>query len=70
MATRMTNGLYKTEKGSIVQISCTHSGIYEIAFDWVEEDAYFDCDPSVYDGRLIWSCDQCGGGSADLKRVT
>jgi hypothetical protein len=66
----MTNGQYRTTHGSTVEVSGAHSGIYEIAFDWVEEDgACIECRPSVHDGCLVWDCDEHEGGSAELKRV-
>ena len=68
----MTNGLYKTTCGSTVRVSGKHSGIFDIAFDWVEEDnACIDCEPSVYGDELTWHCDyhETCGGSATLERV-
>lgn len=66
----MTNGHYQTKNGSEVIVSGEHSGIYDIAFDWLEEDnACIECRPSVHDGYLTWSCEYCGGGSAELNRV-
>ncbi len=68
----MVNGTYKTQAGSIVRISGKHSGIAEVEFDWLEEDACIECEPNPYPeddgGRLIltWSCDYCGGGKAEL----
>ncbi len=65
----LKNGLYRTRAGSTVRISGEHSGIYEIAFDWVEEgDACADCVPSIYGGYLSWHCG-CGGGCAELFPV-
>ena len=65
----MKNGIYKTEKGSVVEISGKHSGISCVEFDWLEEGGCCDCQVEAYptdDGYLIWHCDKCGGGSAKL----
>lgn len=65
----MKNGTYKTKAGSIVRVSGKHCGIFEIEFDWLEEDnACCDCEPWLnhWDGVLEWACDYCGGGSAEL----
>ena len=71
----MQTGIYKTENGSTVKISGNHSGIAEVDFDWFEEEACADCKCEAYpqwfgpfDWRLVWYCDQCGGGNARLKR--
>ena len=66
----LKSGSYHTKAGSTMQISGKHSGISEVDFDWVEEDACVDCEVQAYDrdGYLIWSCDYCGGGSALLIR--
>lgn len=67
----MTTGLYCTARGSTVMVSGAHGGIYEIEFDWLEEEhACSECRPSVYDGDLVWGCEYCGGGRAELRRVT
>ncbi len=68
----MTNGLYRTARGSTVRVSGAHSGIFDIAFDWVEEEhACIDCVPSMYGDELTWSCDyhETCGGSVKLERV-
>lgn len=66
----MKHGSYRTMAGSEVLVSGMYGGIYSISFDWVEEEnACVDCKPSVHDGYLTWSCDLCGGGSAELKKV-
>lgn len=68
----LTNGAYITQAGSIVRISGKHSGIAEVDFDWLEEDACIDCKPNPYpedDGDsliLTWSCNYCSGGHATL----
>ena len=64
----LPNGVYKTEKGSTLTISGKHSGIVILSFDWLEEDACVDCEVSPYpeDGFLVWNCEYCGGGSAEL----
>ena len=66
----MQNGHYQTVNGSRVTVSGRHSGIYEIEFDWVEENACIECRPSVYDGSLVWDCDHCNGGRAMLHQRT
>lgn len=58
---------FRTAKGSTV----TESGMgCCIAFDWLEEGACFDCEPEALpeEGVLLWHCDRCGGGSAELIR--
>lgn len=43
-------------------------GISEVQFDWLEEEnACLDCRPNAYDddGYLTWTCEVCGGGSAE-----
>lgn len=64
----LPNGKYHTKAGSRVEIFGKYSGSWRASFDWVEEEnACFDCEVSdVYDGYLTWSCDVCGGGSAEL----
>ena len=65
-------GLYRTTAGSEMRISGTHAGISEVLFDWfAEPDACIDCVVSAYDedGRIVWNCDECGGGSAALFKV-
>lgn len=61
-------GRYRTANGSRMCVSGTHAGIREVVFDWLEEGACIDCIAEAYevDGRLIWNCDYCGGGSAEL----
>ena len=65
----LKNGQYRTRAGSTVRISGEHSGIYEIEFDWVEENACVDCVPAVNDGYLSWHCERWGGDSARLYPV-
>ena len=74
---RMLNGKYHTEAGSTVDISGKHGGISAASFDWfAEPDACCDCKAQVYpepwdfagQWRLVWKCEQCGGGSARLFR--
>ena len=66
----MKSGKYQTKAGSEVIVSGKHSGRYDIAFDWLEENgACCDCQPSVDDGYLVWSCDGHEGGSAVLRLV-
>lgn len=69
---QMTTGLYHTKAGSTVRISGKHSGISEVSFDWLEEPhACSDCVPEAYpvDDALVWHCEVCGGGSAELMEV-
>lgn len=68
----LPNGHYRTAAGSEMWISGKHGGKSTVEFDWFEEDACCDCQPEPYDcdGRLIWHCDECGGGSAELMPVT
>jgi hypothetical protein len=68
----LTNGHYHTRAGSTVTVSGPHSGIFEVAFDWLEEpNACFDCrvNPVPVDGWLTWHCDRCGSGSAELIEI-
>lgn len=65
----LTNGTYRTLDGSTVRVSGEHAGIFDVTFDWFEEeDACVECvvDPVPVDGFLTWSCDWCGGGNAPL----
>ena len=64
-------GTYTTLAGSVVSISGAHAGIVEVSFDWLEEGACVECvvDPYPSDGRLTWSCAECGGGSASLAPI-
>lgn len=65
----MENGEYRTRHGSIVKI---FNGRATINFDWYEEpDACYDCrvEPYPEDGNLIWHCDYCEGGSAELLKI-
>lgn len=50
-------------------ISGKYGGISRVDFDWLEEGACIDCVPSAYEdeGDLVWSCDICGGGRANLE---
>lgn len=69
----LANGKYRTAAGSTVEISGEHGGISTIDFDWFEEDACFDCEVQPYpeqfgedDWRLVWNCEYCSGGNAEL----
>lgn len=42
----------------------------QITFDWLEEGGCIDCEPEVIDGMLVWHCEHCGGGSAELYYET
>ena len=61
-------GRYKTANGSTMEITGKYCGISTVSFDWSAEDACIDCKVQVYaeDGFLIWDCDYCGGGRAEL----
>lgn len=62
-------GAYRTKAGSTMTVSGAHGGISTVNFDWLEEsNACVDCAPEAYDddGYLVWHCDVCGGGSAEL----
>lgn len=74
--------IYKTEKGSTVTlypnylVGCQMTQRATVSLDFVEEDnACIDCDPEPFpetrDGKkyLVWKCDFCGGGEAELKLV-
>jgi hypothetical protein len=41
-----------------------------IAFDWLEEGACCECKVEVEDGCLVWTCDDCPGGRAELRTTT
>lgn len=63
---------YRTQNGSEVRVSDT--GRIQIDFDWFEEpraccDCHADVDATRASGfkKLIWHCDDCGGGSAPLE---
>ena len=39
-----------------------------VQFDWVEEGGCIECECyDVYDGDLVWNCEECGCGSAKLE---
>jgi len=60
--------VFQTKAGSTVTI-----GDYttNIQFDWLEEEnGCSDCrDHEVINGMLVWDCELCGGGSAELSLV-
>jgi hypothetical protein len=60
--------VFRTKQGSSVTID---GGQVRIAFDWFEEGACIECEPEAepVEDYLIWRCDYCGGGSAELERV-
>lgn len=64
----LPRGHYRTAAGSEMWVSGKHGGISKVEFDWLEEGGCIDCEPNAYDdeGILIWTCDECGGGSAEL----
>lgn len=63
----------KTPAGSMVNIRGAHQGDIQIDFDWFEENACIDCQVDLDASRetnwkrLVWTCEQCSGGSADLR---
>ena len=67
----LPTGHYRTAAGSEMWISGEHGGISDVSFDWTEEDAcpYCRASPYEHDGRLVWECEVCGGGSAELFPV-
>ena len=72
----LAKGKYQTASGSTVEISGKHSGISRVSFDWVEENACFDCEVHSYPEEietgvfaLIWTCEICGGGYAELSKT-
>lgn len=65
-------GKYQTAAGSTMTVFGRYGGKSKVSFDWVEEKhACCDCIPEPYDddGRLVWHCDICGGGSAELFKI-
>ncbi len=64
--TRLLDGHYITKNGSTVEIRGNHT---IMNLDWFEEDSCENCEPDrVEEGCLIWYCDECDGGSAELRR--
>jgi ribosomal protein L37AE/L43A len=51
-----------------MRISGERGGRSAVEFDWLEEGGCPECQPEPYeqDGRLVWYCGECGGGSAEL----
>jgi len=66
----LSTGEYVTEAGSTLTVARPGSSL--VWFDWVEEEACFDCKAEPYDddGYLVWHCNECGGGKAKLKPST
>jgi hypothetical protein len=69
----LPNGSYRTKAGSTLQLSGLHGGISLVSFDWFEEShACIECHVEPYpqefagEYRMVWSCDDCGCGSAAL----
>lgn len=65
---KLPNGKYRTERGSLMEISGQHGGISRVEFDWLEEDACADCRVDAYPihDYMVWDCEACGGGRAKL----
>jgi hypothetical protein len=68
---RIPDGEYRTEAGSSVTVK---NGRSAVEFDWFEEgNACIECTvdiPPDWDLDhyiLVWSCEECGGGHADLQ---
>jgi hypothetical protein len=70
--TKLPNGSYRTEAGSLLEVSGKHGGIFALEFDWFEENACCDCNasaaPELYGDEwvIVWDCETCGGGEAKL----
>lgn len=67
----MLAGEYYTEKGSRVVLKGQNTGHSIVNFDWFEEGGCIDCEVRPYpeDSYLIWDCEICGGGNAQLFKV-
>lgn len=65
-------GHYRTAAGSEMWVYGDNCGKSAVEFDWLEEGCCLDCQPSAYDvdGMLVWHCEECGGGAAELVPVT
>lgn len=65
----LPNGHYRTANGSTLTVSGNHAGRFVVEFDWLEEGGCIDCEAQAApdDGRLVWHCDYCGGGSAQWE---
>jgi len=70
MNIKLQNGHYKTSNGSEMWISGNSAGISSVAFDWVEEGGCPECRAQAYedDGHMVWDCNYCNGGSAELVK--
>ncbi len=69
---KLPDGHYCTEAGSEVTLR-KNGGVAVVNFDWFEEPgACCDCEVEPYpeEDMLIWYCDFCGGGSAQLLPFT
>jgi len=65
----LPKGIYKTKNGSTVEICGKYGKAYRIYFDWLEEEyACLDCKPYYADNKLMWCCEECGGGWAELEK--
>lgn len=68
----MKGAEYKSKAGSRV---ITDGYYIQIYFDWIEEDdACVDCEPNVdpaevMSGVLSWTCEVCGGGCTEIRKV-
>ena len=65
----LKNGKYCTKNGSTMTISGQYGGRSVVEFDWLEEGGCCDCQAEPYevDGDLVWHCDYCGVGRAELR---
>ena len=63
----MKDGEYKTEAGSHIRKSGSR---VIINFEWLdEENSCIDCDPYVENECLMWNCESCGHGVAELEAI-
>lgn len=65
---------FRTEWGSVVEVSGEQRGVFEITFDWFEEGACVEARGSATvdlldEPMLNWRCDCCGEGCARLFRT-
>jgi hypothetical protein len=63
----MKDGYYQTDAGSCLNI--VNGNARNIKFDWFEEPAACcECSIETVEGRrLLWTCSECDGGSAELR---
>lgn len=67
---RLPKGHYVTAAGSQIEIFGKYGMAWRGTFDRLEEDCCDWCNVvDVDDGCLVWECECCGGGRAELKPV-